>query len=136
MDVFDKEKRSAVMARVRDRDTKPELAVRRYLHVCGLRFRLHRNDLPGRPDLVFPGRRIVVFVHGCFWHQHPGCGKAKLPKTRSEFWREKLEGNARRDERVLRELSALGWTSHVIWECEITDSGLERLEAAIRAGDR
>lgn len=121
------------MARVRDRDTSPELRVRRYLHARGLRFRLHRKDLPGRPDLVFPSRRVAVFVHGCFWHQHPNCKKAKLPQSRTDFWREKLQGNARRDERVAKELSAKGWTPLTIWECEIGETGLLRLEAAIKA---
>ena len=126
-DVFDTAKRSQVMARVRGRDTKPEMAVRRYLHARGLRFRLHRRDLPGRPDLVFTSRRIAVFVHGCFWHQHPGCKRAKLPQTRADFWREKLEGNVERDAAALAELEAASWTALVVWECEIQPETLEAL---------
>lgn len=121
------------MARVRDRDTGPELRVRRYLHARGLRFQLHRKDLPGRPDLVFPSKRVAVFVHGCFWHQHHNCKKAKLPQSRADFWREKLQGNAVRDDRVANELSVLGWAPLTIWECEVGEVGLMRLEAAIRA---
>ncbi|WP_025310947.1 very short patch repair endonuclease [Roseicyclus elongatus] len=127
MDVFDEETRSRVMASVRGRDTKPEMAVRRYLHARGLRFRLHRRDLPGRPDLVFPSRRVAVFVHGCFWHQRPGCRRAKLPRTRADFWRRKLEGNVERDAAALAELEAGGWTALVVWECEVGPEALEAL---------
>lgn len=127
MDLYDREKRSRIMARVRGRDTKPEMAVRRYLHARGLRFRLHRRDLPGRPDLVFPSRRVAVFVHGCFWHQHPGCKRAKLPQTRADFWRQKLEGNFERDAVALAALEAGGWTVLVVWECEVGSEALEAL---------
>lgn len=126
-DVFDTAKRSRVMARVRGRDTKPEMAVRRYLHARGLRFRLHRRDLPGRPDLVFPSRRIAVFIHGCFWHQHLGCKRAKLPQTRADFWREKMKANVARDAAALAALKAAGWTALVVWECEIQPETLEAL---------
>lgn len=131
-DVFDQEKRSQIMSKVRARDTKPELAVRRFLHAHGLRFRLHRKDLPGTPDLVFPSRRVAVFVHGCFWHQHPGCSKAKLPETRANFWSKKLTANVKRDARAMEALRVAGWTPIVLWECEIIDSALEALEQAIR----
>jgi DNA mismatch endonuclease, patch repair protein len=106
------------MALIRGRDTKPELRVRQALHAAGLRFRLHDRRLPGTPDLVFPGRRIALFVHGCFWHRHPGCRAARLPKSRVDFWEPKLSGNVERDARQRVELEALGWTVMVVWECE------------------
>lgn len=115
--------RSAQMAKVRGKDTKPEIRVRRALHAAGLRFRLHARDLPGRPDIVFRSRRIAVFVHGCFWHRHadPSCKLARLPKTRVGFWLDKLEGNRQRDARDLASLMALGWLPVVIWECQTKD---------------
>lgn len=127
MDVFDASKRSDVMRRVRSKDTKPERLVRSYLHVRGLRYRLHDRRLPGAPDLVFPSRRIAVFVHGCFWHGHEGCKRATMPKTRTEFWRDKIEGNRERDDRRSRELADLGWRVIVIWECEIGEAALSTL---------
>lgn len=110
--------RSAQMARVRGRDTKPEMRVRKAVHAAGLRYRLHDRRLPGTPDLVFPSRRIALFVHGCFWHRHPGCAAARLPKSRIEFWVPKLEGNVERDKNVKAELEAAGWTVFIVWECE------------------
>lgn len=133
MDIFDKKKRSQVMANVRGKDTKPELAVRHFLHSRGLRYRLHQPNLPGRPDLVLPSRRIVIFVHGCFWHQHPGCRKAQLPTTQPDFWRKKLEANTVRDIQALHLLSEAGWKPIVIWECEIRPDELERLYRKILA---
>lgn len=111
------------MARVRNKDTKPELFVRRLAHSLGYRFRLHRRDLPGKPDLVFPSRRAVVFVHGCFWHQHPdpACKLARMPKTRLDFWIPKLEGNRERDERTIERLEASGWRVLTVWQCELRD---------------
>ncbi len=106
------------MSAIRGRDTKPEMMVRSLVHRMGYRFRLHRRNLPGKPDLVFPGRRKVIFVHGCFWHQHPGCRYATRPATRTEFWAEKLDGNRERDQRVRRRLEAQGWDVLVIWECD------------------
>lgn len=117
-DVFSKQQRSMVMAGIRHKDTKPEIAVRRVAHRIGLRFRLHKAGLPGRPDLVLPKHNLVIFVHGCFWHQHEGCAKAYRPKSRSEFWNAKFEANVDRDRRVLTELLDLGWRVAVIWECE------------------
>ena len=117
------------MARVRGKDTAPELRVRRIAHRMGLRFRLHRRDLPGTPDLVFPKHRLAVFVHGCFWHRHPGCGRASTPSTRPEFWQAKFDGNVERDRRRQAELIALGWTVLVLWECELKDDAA--LEAAL-----
>ncbi len=108
------------MSRVRGRDTKPEMLVRRLTHGMGYRYRLHRLGLPGSPDLVFPSRMKVIFVHGCFWHQHldPGCKLARLPKSKLDFWGPKLETNRERDERNLVLLAELGWDVLVIWECQ------------------
>lgn len=124
MDTLSPLERSERMARVRSKDTKPEMRVRRLLHALGYRYRLHDRKLPGHPDLVFKGRRKVIFVHGCFWHRHDGCGLARLPKSRLDFWLPKLEGNRLRDARKLEELDQLGWTSLVIWECELKDMNL------------
>ena len=127
MDTFSPEKRSEVMARVRSKDTKPEMAVRRYLHNHGLRYRLHRRDLPGCPDLAFTSRRVAVFIHGCFWHRHPGCRKTTMPASRIEFWRDKFDATVKRDAKAREELHRAGWTVLVIWECEVTPEGLDRL---------
>ena len=120
-DTVDREKRSEIMSRVGSRDTKPELVVRRIAHGLGFRFRLHRKDLPGRPDIVFPRYRSVIFVHGCFWHRHPYCKYASSPKTRVEYWENKFRGNVVRDARNETLLRNLGWRVMVIWECEIKD---------------
>ncbi len=117
MDNTDPATRSAVMSRIRSRDTKPEMAVRRALHAAGLRYRLHRKGLPGRPDLVFPGRRIALFVHGCFWHQH-GCRLSHAPASRLEYWGPKLRRNKERDAGNAKALEATGWVVMQIWECE------------------
>ena len=113
--------RSAQMALVRSRNTKPELRVRRLLHAQGLRYRLHAKDLPGRPDIVFRSARLVVFVHGCFWHRHddPECKLARMPKSRVDFWKAKLTANADRDRRICRELGDLGWRVAIVWECQL-----------------
>jgi DNA mismatch endonuclease (patch repair protein) len=130
MDTLNSAERSARMARVRGKDTKPELLVRRLVHGMGYRYRLHRRDLPGTPDLVFPGRHKVIFVNGCFWHRHTGCALARLPKSRSEFWLPKLTANAERDARNVRELERLGWGVLTIWECQLGDTA--RLAEKIR----
>lgn len=114
------------MRRIRKTDTKPEWAVRRIAHALGFRFRLHQRALPGCPDLTFPKYRKVVFVHGCFWHQHAGCRLARLPKSRPEYWIPKLRRNQSRDEGTFTELQRLGWQVLVIWECETKDSALLR----------
>lgn len=112
--------RSALMSKVRSRDTVPEMAVRRTVHALGLRFRLHRKSLPGCPDLVLPKYRAVIFVHGCFWHGHLGCRRSGRPKSNVSFWNSKLEGNARRDQRNIRKLRRIGWRVLVVWECQTT----------------
>jgi DNA mismatch endonuclease, patch repair protein len=110
--------RSALMGRVRHKDTTPEIAVRKSAHSLGFRFRLQRRDLPGTPDLVFPRLRKIVFVHGCFWHRHKGCARTTTPKTRREFWQEKFFQNIRRDKAVKNSLRSKGWDVLVVWECE------------------
>jgi DNA mismatch endonuclease, patch repair protein len=116
-DVVSSETRSRMMSGIRSKDTKPEQLVRKALFAAGFRFRLHRRNLPGVPDVVLPGRRVAIFVHGCFWHLHRECQYAKIPSTRPDFWRKKLEGNAQRDRRNVEALIALGWRVLVVWEC-------------------
>ena len=124
VDTLTKSQRSRVMSKIRGKDTKPELAVRSLLHGMGYRFRLHRRDLPGSPDIVLPRYRAVVFVHGCFWHRHEGCSKAYSVKTDPEGrWRKKFEQNVERDRRVRVALRKLGWKVIVVWECTICEPG-------------
>lgn len=120
-DTLTKEQRSERMGRVRGRDTRPEWIVRRLVHGLGYRYRLHARDLPGRPDLVFRGRRKVIFVHGCFWHRHD-CHLARLPKSNLDFWIPKLTANRARDIANLAALEAAGWRALVVWECELRDT--------------
>jgi len=115
--------RSRIMRAVRRADTTPELRVRRVAHALGFRYRLHRKDLPGTPDIVFSKLRTVVFVHGCFWHRHRGCAKASTPRTRAAFWRQKFESNVDRDGRAAARLKAAGWRVAVVWECQTSDPG-------------
>lgn len=122
MDTLTPAERSARMALVRAKDTKPELVVRHLVHGMGYRYRLHRRDLPGTPDLVFPGRSKVIFIHGCFWHRHARCALARLPKSRGDFWLPKLTANAERDARNVRALRRLGWSVLTIWECQLGDA--------------
>ncbi|MBC9209824.1 very short patch repair endonuclease [Roseomonas aerophila] len=114
------EQRRRIMQAVKTEHTGPEWIVRRWLHAHGYRYRLHSRDLPGRPDIVFPGRRVAVFVHGCFWHSHD-CAKGRAPKSRLDYWGPKLEANRRRDALKRAELEALGWTVLTVWQCETTD---------------
>ena len=130
-DVFDPQKRSAIMRAVRSANTSPELVVRKLLHAMGYRFRLHRRDLPGRPDIVLPRHRKIVLVHGCFWHQHHGCKRAVRPQTNVEFWNAKLEKNLARDAEKLHALEAAGWEVLVLWQCQTTRK--EELERILRA---
>ena len=124
-DHVDRETRSAIMSRVRSKDTTPEIQVRKALHRAGFRFRLHRTNLPGKPDLVFPRYRLALFVHGCFWHRH-GCKRTTMPKTNREFWTQKFCRTMERDQRVAAELEELGWATTVIWECQL-ETGINRL---------
>jgi len=129
-DVFSKEKRSWIMSRVKGHDTKPEIIVRSMVHRMGFRFRLHRRDLPGNPDVVLPRHGKVIFVHGCFWHGHKGCPRSSRPRTNREFWNRKLDGNIERDKRFCETLRCMGWKVLVVWECETrkNEALLKKLE--------
>lgn len=118
-DVVDKATRSRMMSGIKGKNTQPELKVRKYLHGRGLRYKLHANELPGKPDLVLPKFKAVIFVHGCFWHQHVGCKYAAQPQTRAEFWNLKLSENVKRDSYQVAALEEMGWRVFVIWECEL-----------------
>ena len=120
-DVYDAAKRSAVMRRVKGRDTTPELKVRRLLWALGARYRLHRKDLPGSPDIVLPGRRLAIFVHGCFWHGHDCARGARVPKANRDYWVAKIDRNRARDARSTEALAALGWRVETLWECHLKD---------------
>lgn len=126
------ERRSANMSNIRSEGMKPEMAVRRLAHSLGFRFRLHRKDLPGKPDLVFISKRSVIFVHGCFWHQHPraDCLDGRMPKSRLDYWGPKLQRNVERDAVAIKELEAQGWRVLVVWECETAD--MNRLSRKLR----
>lgn len=132
------ETRSRMMAGIRGTDTKPERLVRSGLHASGFRFRLHRRELPGRPDLVLPKWKVVVFVHGCFWHGHAGCAYYRIPKTRTEFWIDKISTNIRRDAAAIDALRAVGWRVAVVWECALrrdADEVVRTLGGFIRSGE-
>jgi DNA mismatch endonuclease (patch repair protein) len=124
VDVVDPATRSRMMAGIKGKDTEPELAVRRYLHAAGLRFRLHDKQLPGRPDIVLPAFRTVVLVHGCFWHRHEGCPYTTTPSSRPDFWGRKFDQNIRRDADNVRALHAAGWAALTIWECQARDTAM------------
>ena len=133
-DVVSKKKRSEMMAGIRGKNTKPEIIVRKMLHAMGYRFRLHRKDLPGKPDIVLPKYRAAIFVNGCFWHGHD-CHLFKWPKTREAFWREKIVGNVARDQKKTQRLLDNGWRVAVIWECSLKGSGkisMEKLEKCLQ----
>jgi DNA mismatch endonuclease (patch repair protein) len=128
-DTVDRSTRSRMMAAIKGHDTTPEMVLRKALHARGLRYRLHVRGLPGRPDLVFPRRRAVVFVHGCFWHRHEGCPYATMPRTRPDFWASKFAGNVSRDQKQISLLLASGWRVAVVWECAVRKS--ERLGTTV-----
>jgi DNA mismatch endonuclease, patch repair protein len=119
MDKLTKQRRSEIMSRIRGKNTVPELKVRSLIHGLGYRFRLHSKTLPGKPDLVFPGRKKIIFVHGCFWHSHSGCPKGKPPKSNLDFWLNKLEANKRRDAQARRSLRSQGWQVLTVWQCQL-----------------
>jgi DNA mismatch endonuclease (patch repair protein) len=131
VDFLSPSERSERMSRIRSSNTSPELALRRALHALGFRFRLHRKDLPGRPDIVLRRYKTVVFVHGCFWHRHAGCKVATTPKSNTGFWVEKFDRNVARDSRSRELLEAQGWKVIVVWECELS-SGKKAVDAALR----
>jgi len=130
-DQLTKERRSWNMSRIRSKDTKPEKAVRSLLHGMGYRFRLHRKNLPGKPDIVMPKYRRIIFVHGCYWHRHPGCKFAYSPKSRVKFWTQKFQENVERDKINQQTLRELGWRVTIIWECEVNN--LSKLRRRLRA---
>lgn len=137
-DFLSPSERSERMSRIRGKDTRPELALRRVLHGLGFRYRLHGAGLPGKPDLIFPRYRTVVFVHGCFWHRHEGCNIATTPKSNTSFWLEKFQKNVDRDHRVSAQLEARGWLVLIAWECELSSAAKafetgKRLAAKIRS---
>ncbi|MCA6247149.1 MAG: DNA mismatch endonuclease Vsr [Phenylobacterium sp.] len=130
-DVFDPQARSAVMRRVKGRDTGPELKVRRLLTRLGARYRLHRADLPGRPDIILPGRGLVIFIHGCFWHGHDCARGSRVPQARRDYWTAKVAGNRARDARNLSALAEAGWRVETVWECELKARDHPALEARL-----
>jgi DNA mismatch endonuclease (patch repair protein) len=119
MDIWSKEKRSQVMSKIRSKNTKPERILRSALHLRGYRFRIHKKDLPGKPDIVLPKYNTVIFVHGCFWHYHKDCREGRIPDTNSKFWKEKLSKNIERDKKHQQQCIELGWKTIVVWECEL-----------------
>lgn len=132
------ETRSRMMSGIRSRNTQPELLVRRFLHSSGFRFRLFRKDLPGRPDIVLPRWKVIVFVNGCFWHAHQGCALFRIPKTRTKFWTDKLSRNSLRDKAATQKLLAMAWRVAVVWDCALRDDApgtLQSLTKFIRSGD-
>jgi len=135
MDKLSPERRSANMARIRSQNTSPELTLRKLIHGLGYRFRLHRNDLPGKPDLVFPSRKKVIFVHGCFWHQHSECRDGRVPGSRLEYWGPKLRRNQERDALAQSSLKVQGWRCLAVWECELKDftAALKRVKRFLGA---
>jgi len=138
-DIVDPDTRSRMMASIRSVNTAPEMQVRRYLHARGFRYRLHDRRLPGRPDLVLPGRRAVIQVQGCFWHAHEGCRYFQVPATRRSFWEAKLLGNRDRDQRNERDMQILGWRVAIVWECALCPGQrdqLENLESWLNAGEQ
>ncbi len=129
-DIVSKEKRSQMMSGIRSKDTKPELRVRSFLHRKGLRYKLHEK-LPGKPDLVFPKYKTVLFVHGCFWHRHTDCRYCTTPQTNPDFWAKKFASNVERDQRATAQLEEMGFRVLLAWECSLSDAELERLAATI-----
>lgn len=134
-DTFSTEERSRIMKRIRGKDTTPELKVRSYLHCQGLRFRLHVKNLPGKPDIVLKKYKTVVFVHGCFWHQHhdAACSRSSVPKSNQKYWLPKLKKTVARDTEHQKLLKELGWNVEIIWECQINKEGLKRLLRGIKS---
>jgi DNA mismatch endonuclease, patch repair protein len=137
VDTISRRQRSENMRRIRSANTKPEIIVRSLVHGLGFRFRLHRRDLPGSPDLVFPSKHRVVFVHGCFWHQHRGCTDGRAPKSNTGYWVPKLSNNKKRDKKNRSRLARLGWKSLVIWDCQTADKNnlKEVLQAFLAGGE-
>ena len=123
MDRLTRERRSALMSRIRGKDTAPEKTLRTALHKAGFRYRIHVRDLPGCPDIVFPGRKKLIFVHGCFWHSHANCRLGALPKSKLSYWKPKLQANVKRDQRNIRKLRRQGWGVLIVWQCKLKKLG-------------
>lgn len=132
-DIFSSRKRSQIMSNISGKNTKPEIIIRKITHRLGYRFRLHGKDLPGKPDIVFPKYKKVIFVNGCFWHGHIKCSRSKLPATRKKFWKDKIEGNKKRDKANKIKLKKLGWDYLVIWQCQIKQSNYEKIGIKVSA---
>lgn len=133
-DIFTKEKRSEIMSRIKGSNTKPEIAVRKILHAMGFRFRLHDKKLPGKPDIILPRHKNIIFVHGCFWHGHNCCNRSKIPDSNSQFWQNKIAANIKRDSQNIDALKALGWKTLVIWTCEKKELLEEKLKGFMNYG--
>jgi DNA mismatch endonuclease (patch repair protein) len=132
-DMFYPQKRSEIMSHIRSKNTKSEIMVRKYLHRLGFRFRLHGSKLPGKPDIVLPKYKCVVFVHGCFWHAHEGCKYYRDPKSNAEYWIPKIQRNVERDKQAVRELTSMGWKVEIVWECELKKDAERRLNELVRS---
>ncbi|WP_323980537.1 very short patch repair endonuclease [Aeromonas media] len=132
MDIVDTKTRSSLMSGIRSKNTKPEMTLRRFLHSRGFRFRLHAPSLPGKPDLVLAKYKLCIFVNGCFWHRHPGCKYATMPKSNFAFWQEKLSTNVRRDTEVMLQLQTQGWRIFRIWECGLRNANTPALEILVQ----
>jgi len=130
-DIFSKKKRSEIMSKIGPKDSKQEIFIRRLVHELGYRYRLHRKDLPGKPDLVFPKYKKVIFINGCFWHGHKNCKRAKLPETNNQFWKEKIEKNIINDKANQKELKRLGWDYLIVWQCDIKRKNIDILKKII-----
>ena len=131
-DIYAQDKRSEIMSKIRSKDTKPELFIRELLFNAGFRYRLHRTDLSGKPDLVLPKFRTVIFINGCFWHGHDGCSRSKLPSKHQDFWEEKIRENRARDKKVEQQLLSSGWRILIIWQCGCLKTKKDRLLALIK----
>jgi DNA mismatch endonuclease (patch repair protein) len=131
-DIYSKQKRSQIMSKISGKNTKPEIIIRKISHSLGYRFRLHKKDLPGKPDIVFPKYKKLIFVNGCFWHGHKNCKRSKLPTTNKKFWKEKIEGNKKKDQSNYYHIKKLGWDYLIIWQCVIKISNRNKLEKKIQ----
>jgi len=131
-DTLTQSERSERMSRIRSKDSIPEMRLRRLIHGMGYRYRLHVKTLPGTPDLVFPARKAVIFMHGCFWHWHQDCKVARLPKSKVDFWRGKFEANKRRDEENVKQLEVLGWRVLMLWECQVMDKDMNKVATLVK----
>jgi DNA mismatch endonuclease (patch repair protein) len=134
MDIYSQKKRSEIMSKISGKDTKPEILVRKFLFSKGFRYRVNDKQYPGSPDIVLPKYKTAIFIHGCFWHGHPGCKASRLPETRKEFWEKKINDTKLRDKRKIGELKKMGWNTIVIWQCEIknTENRQKRLESLLK----